>query len=60
MFNHEVGIAVLEKKHIVGTFYDIPNAVDYGTTFEQAYTVREGVTNGVPSSSNCLDTFVKD
>ena len=33
--------------------------MDYGTTFEQAFIVREADTNGVPSSSNCLDAFVK-
>jgi hypothetical protein len=59
VFNHEIGIDVLEIKDAAGTFYDILNVVDYGTTFEQAFIVREAETNGVPSSSSCLDAFVK-
>ena len=58
VFNHEVGVDVLEIKDAAGTFYDILNVVDYGTTFEQAGIVRVGDTNGVPSSSNCLKWFV--
>ena len=59
VFNHEVGVDVLEVKDIEGTFFDILNVVDYGTTFEQAFIVREAETNGVPSSSSRLDAFVK-
>jgi hypothetical protein len=59
IFNHEVGVDVLEIKDAAGTFYDILNVVDYGTTFEQAFIVREADTNGVPSSASCLDAFVK-
>ena len=58
-FNHEVGIDVLEVKDASGTFYDILNVVDYGTTFEQAFIVRSADVNGVPSSSACLDAFEK-
>jgi hypothetical protein len=49
----------LETKDAAGMCFDIWNCVDYGTTFEQAFIVREADTNGVPSSSNCLDAFVK-
>ena len=59
VFNHEVGVDVFEVKDIAGTFYDILNVICYGTTLQQAGIVREGETNGVPSSSNCLDWFVK-
>ena len=59
VFNHEIGVDVFEVKDAAGTFYDLLNVVDYGTTFQQAFIVREGQTNGVPSSSNCLDAFVK-
>ena len=48
MFNHEVGIDVLEVKDAAGRYFDILNA---------AGGHRE--TNGVPSSSICLDAFVK-
>ena len=58
-FNHEVGIDVLEVKDVTGTTYDILNVVDYGTTFEQAFIVREADTNGVPSSMSCLEAFEK-
>ena len=33
--------------------------VDYGTTFEQAFIVRDSDVNGIPSSAKCLDAFVK-
>ena len=59
IFNHEIGVDVLEVKDAAGTFYDLLNVVDYGTTFQQAFIVREGSTNGVPSSSSCLDAFVR-
>ena len=58
-FNNEIGLDVLELKDANGRYYDILNIVDYGTTFQQAFIVREGDTNGVPSSSACLDAFVK-
>ena len=56
-FNHELGVDVLEIKDASGTFFDILNVVDYGTTFEQAFIVREAETNGVPSSASCLEAF---
>ena len=49
----------MEIKDAAGTFYDILNVVDYGTTFEQAFIVRVADTNGVPSSSSCLEAFAK-
>jgi len=58
-FNHEIGLDVLAVKDCAGTYYDVLNVVDYGTTFEQAWIVREGETNGVPSSSSCRDAFTK-
>lgn len=58
-FNHEVGIDVLEVKDNAGTFFDLFNVVDYGTTFEQASIVRAADIKGTPSSSSCLDAFVK-
>ena len=33
--------------------------MDYGTTFEQAFIVREANINGSPSSSSCLEAFTK-
>jgi len=59
VFNHEVGIDVLDVKDAAGTFFDILNCVDYGTTFEQAFIVRAVGVHGTPSSSACLDVFVK-
>jgi hypothetical protein len=59
VFNHEVGVDALEVKDCAGTFFDILNCLDYGTSFQQAGIVREGENNGTPSSSNCLDWFVK-
>ena len=59
VFNHEVGVDVLEIKDAAGTFFDILNVVDYGTTFQQAFIVREATTNGLPSSASCLAAFVK-
>ena len=37
VFNHDVGVDVLEVKDAAGTFFDILNCVDYGTTFEHAF-----------------------
>ena len=58
-FNHEIGVDVLEIRDTEGTFFDILNVVDYGTTFQQAFIVREADINGTPSSSSCLNEFVK-
>ena len=49
---------MLEVKDSAGKIFDILNIVDYGTTFEQAFIVRESEVNGVPSSSKCLEAFV--
>ena len=49
-FNHEVGVDVFEIKDAAGTFYDILNIVDYGTTMQQAGIVRVGEHSGVPVS----------
>jgi hypothetical protein len=38
--------------------YYIFNAVDAGTTFDQAWIVRQGVTHGQPSSAECFKAFV--
>ena len=57
-FNAEIGVDVVEVKDAKGKFYDILNCVDYGTTFEQAFIVREAETNGTPSSASCLREFV--
>ena len=57
-FNHEVGMDVLEIRDAAGRHYDILNAVDYGTTFQQAWIVREAETRGLPTSSSCLKAFV--
>ena len=56
-FNAEVGIDVLEIKDSAGRIYDVLNIVDYGTTFEQAFIVREADINGSPSSQKCLEAF---
>ena len=58
-FNLEVGIDVIDVKDAAGTFFDILNCVDYGTTFQQAFIVREANVHGTPSSSKCLDAFTK-
>ena len=58
-FNNEIGVDVVELKDATGRYYDIFNVVDYGTTFQQAFIVREGDTHGVPSSAACLDAFVR-
>ena len=58
-FNNEVGPDVLDIKDAAGTFFDILNSVDYGTTFEQPFIVREAEVHGTPSSAKCLEAFVK-
>ena len=59
-FNAEIGMDVMEVKDAAGTYFDILNCVDYGTTFEQAFIVREAETNSIPSSAECLGDFVSD
>ena len=58
-FNHEIGVDVLDIKDTAGTIFDILNVVDYGSTFQQAFIVREAEVHGQPTSSSCLDAFVK-
>ena len=58
-FNVEVGVDVVEIKDIKGRIYDVLNVVDYGTTFEQAFIVREADIHGSPSSQSCLEQFTK-
>ena len=50
---------MLEIKDAAGRYYDILNCVDYGTTFEQAFIVRDADINGTPSSAKCLKEFVR-
>ena len=57
-FNHEVGMDVIDIKDAAGKHFDILNAIDYGTTFQQAWIVRESDIHGSPSSSSCLKAFV--
>ena len=57
IFGHEVGIDVFEIRDAAGKYYDILNAVDMGTTFDQAWIVRVGDTHGSPSSGACLKAF---
>eukprot|EP00973_Karenia_brevis_P095289 12426664-Karenia_brevis.AAC.1 len=57
-FNHEVGVDALDIKDTRGRLYNILNAADYGTTFQQAWIVREADVHGNPSSSSCLKAFV--
>ena len=56
-FNREVGVDALEIKDAAGSRFDILNAVDQGTTFDQGWIVREGVHQGPPSSKACLKAF---
>ena len=56
-FNHEVGVDVFEVKDSQGHYFDVLNCVCMGTTFQQAFIVRDGNTNGVPKSSDCPKAF---
>ena len=56
-FGHEVGIDVFEVHDVTGRHYSILNAVDMGTTFDQAWIVRVADTHGSPSSMSCLKAF---
>ena len=59
VFGREVGVDVFEVKDAAGTFYEILHCVCSGTTFAQAWIVREGTSNGPPSSAACLEAFDK-
>ena len=56
-FNHEVGVDVFEIVDSVGKRFSILNAV-LGTTYDQAWIVRESENLGSPSSHACLRSFV--
>ena len=57
-FNHEVGVDMFEIVDSVGVRYSILNAVCMGTTYDQAWIVRESEVHGSPSSHACLQAFV--
>ena len=57
-FNHEVGIDVFEVTDATGTRFEIRNAVDMCTTYDQAWIVRHGTTIGPPSSAAFLKAFM--
>ena len=57
-FNHEVGVDVFEVVDSVGMRFSMLNAVCMGTTYDQAWIVRESETLGSPSSHACLRAFV--
>ena len=57
-FNHEVGVDVFEIVDSVGMRFSILNAVCMGTTYDQAWIVRESENPGSPSSHACLQAFV--
>ena len=56
-FGHEVGVDVFEIHDVTDKHYIILNAVDMGTTFDQAWIVRVSDTHGSPSSASCLKAF---
>ena len=57
-FNHEVVVDVFEIVDSVGMRFSILTAVCMGTTYDQAWIVRESDTVGSPSSHACLRAFV--
>ena len=57
-FNHEVAVDEFEIVDSVGTRFSIFNAVCMGTTYDQAWIVRESENLGSPSSHACLRAFV--
>ena len=57
-FNHEVGVDVFEIVDSVGIRFSILNSVCTGTTYDQAWNVRESETLGSPQSHVCLRAFV--
>ena len=57
-FYHEVGVDVFEIVDSVAMRFSILNAVCMGTTYDQAWTMRESETLGTPSSHACLRAFV--
>ena len=57
-FNHEVGVDVFEIVDSVGMRFLILNAVCMGTTYDQAWSVRESETLGSLSYHACLRALV--
>ena len=57
-FNHEVGLDVFEIADSIGMNFSILNAVCVGTTYDQAWIVRESDSLGSSSSRACLRAFV--
>ena len=55
VFNHEVGIDVLELHDYQGQCHMLLNIVDQGTNFQIVWYLRPGY--GQPSSSECLKAF---
>ena len=56
--NHDVRDDVFEIVDSVGVRYSILNAICMGTTYDQAWIVRESEVHGSPSSHACLQAFV--
>ena len=57
-FNDEVGVDLIEIVDSVGMRFSILNAVCMGSTYDQAWIVRESETLGSPSSRACPRAFV--
>ena len=57
IFNHEVGVDVFEIVDSIGMCFSILNAVRMGTTYDQAWIVRESESLGSSSSRACLRAF---
>ena len=57
-FNHEVGVDVFEIVDSVGTRVSILNAVCMGTTYDQAWIVRESESLG-SSVVTCMSTSIR-
>ena len=57
-FNHEVGVDAFEMVDSVGMRFSILNVVCMGTTYDQAWIVRESENLGSPSSHAYLQAFV--
>ena len=57
-FNHEVGVDVFEMVDSIFMRFSIMNAVCIGTTYDQAWIVRESESLGSPSSHARLRPFV--
>ena len=57
-FNHEVGVDVFETVGSVGMRFSILNAVCMGTTYDQAWIVRQSEVYGFPSCHACLQASV--